>query len=93
LDTFFHFFRCYTTTGSNHMITDTTFFINEPGYALIDRIRKTRKASSGIHCLLYLKALHEREITKLFLKNAKASSADWKLTDAGKVIRNDNEHQ
>jgi len=32
------------------MITDTTFFTNEPGYALIDRIRKTRKASSGVFC-------------------------------------------
>jgi hypothetical protein len=41
--------------------------------------------------LLYRKALHERKITKLFLKNTKASSADWKLTDARKVIRNDKE--
>jgi len=25
------------------MITDTTFFTNEPGYALLDRVKKTLK--------------------------------------------------
>jgi hypothetical protein len=30
-------------TGKSHMITDTTFFTNEPGYALLDRFKKTLK--------------------------------------------------
>jgi hypothetical protein len=28
-------------TGKSHMITDTTFFTNEPGYTLLDRFKKT----------------------------------------------------
>jgi len=31
------------TTGKSQMITDTTFFTNEPGYALLDRFIKTLK--------------------------------------------------
>jgi hypothetical protein len=31
------------TTGNCQMITDTTFFTNEPGYALLDRFKKTLK--------------------------------------------------
>ncbi|MBU1162902.1 MAG: hypothetical protein KKA75_01985 [Proteobacteria bacterium] len=31
------------TTGNSQMITDTTFFTNEPGYALLDRFIKTLK--------------------------------------------------
>ena len=30
-------------TGKSHMITNTTFFTNEPGYALLDRFKKTLK--------------------------------------------------
>jgi len=29
--------------GNKHMITDTTFFSNEPGYTLLDRFKKTLK--------------------------------------------------
>jgi hypothetical protein len=31
------------TTGKNNMITDTTFFANEPGYTLLDRFKKALK--------------------------------------------------
>ena len=29
--------------GNKDMITDTTFFTNDPGYALLDRFKKTLK--------------------------------------------------
>lgn len=31
------------STGKSHMITYTTFFTNEPGYAVLDRFKKTLK--------------------------------------------------
>jgi hypothetical protein len=33
------------TTGNCQMITDTTFFTNEPGYALLDRFKKLEACS------------------------------------------------
>jgi hypothetical protein len=35
------FCKGLNTTGKSQIITDTTFFTNEPGYALLDRFKKT----------------------------------------------------